>query len=162
MDCSFAATPTAPPATGFTPLSPGGYGLTCDAWSAMTHDQKWARISGPMSAPISKAERLAQNTLVATLVDRINLYCAARSLQRSPELPPSQELAASQVWAPSYDKFRASGDVVPPAVPSPTGMSRTAVGILSFVAGISVGAGALWLIKKPRANPYEPLYADNA
>lgn len=49
-----------------------------------------------------------------------------------------------------------------PTVPTPapvpaTGMSRKAVGAIALIAGVAVGAGAIWMWRKPRQNPYAPI-----
>lgn len=67
------------------------------------------------------------------------------------------QAVANRVQAPAMatalrPSIRAAGQVDT----APSGMSKTTVGILTFVAGAAVGAGAVWLLKKPRANSFDP------
>ncbi|MEI8259015.1 MAG: hypothetical protein WCJ30_25380 [Deltaproteobacteria bacterium] len=91
------------------------------------------------------------------LIERFGWYPARDMITQSITIGATQALA-NRIHAPAKTPLRASirpaGQADLPATAS-AGMSKTAVGFLSFIGGVAVGAGALWLIKKPRANPYE-------
>ena len=57
-------------------------------------------------------------------------------------------------FRPSGEVTTASDETPPPAAAAPAGMSKTVVGLLSLVAGVAIGAGAMHLTMRPKPEAY--------